>query len=601
MWAMPVGVRITHGVHVEATGVLQDLPDRLRKGDADWLRAQLELGNLDELQPHVGLETWPQLTEAIQSGDIDRVRDLLRDVNVPGVGPLVPQSRTWLWVVLAVVGAAVVALVVWLLVRGDDEADSESADELETIAATLAADPQYSTLSGLLEVAGLDTDLDGDGPFTVFAPNDDAFAALAPDELSALQDAPDILEQVLSYHIVDGRYPLDDLPDGELTTQQGEAVTVASDGEDATVNGAAIIDPDVAASNGVIQGLDTVLVPPGVSLAAEDVPTENLLQLLASNPEYSTLSGLIVRSGFATVLDQTGPYTVFAPNNAAFAALPADQLANLESDTALLRKVLAYHALFGRYPVAALEPGELTTVEGQPVAITVDGATVRVNTATINAPDLEATSGIAQGIDQVLVPPDVDLTPAPAATTTTAPPTPPATTTTAGQATTTTTEPATTTTAPPATENLYDTLAADPHFDLFVRLIDAAGLEDELADAPELTVFAPTDGAFGAERDEAEERVERIIDGLDEDELRDLLMYQAVRGIHPTDDLVPGPLATLLEDESVTIVGSGAEAQVEGDANLQPATIVAPDIEASNGVIQGINEFLLPSGIAVPD
>jgi uncharacterized surface protein with fasciclin (FAS1) repeats len=585
---------------VDATEVLQDLPDRLRKGDADWLKAQLELGNLDELQPHVGLEAWPQLTEAIRSGDVDRVRHLLRDVDVPGVGPLVPPSRTWLWIVLAIVGAAVVAFVVWLLVRGDD--DAERADELDTIAATLAADPQYSTLSGLLGVAGLDEELNGDGPYTVFAPNDDAFASLPPDQLSALEEAPELLELVLRYQIVDGRYTLDDLPDGELTTQQGEAVTIASDGDDTTVNGAVVVDPDVEASNGVIQGIDAVIVPPGVSLEAGDLPTENLLQLLASNPEYSTLSGLLVRSGLATVLGQTGPYTVFAPNNAAFAALPADQLANLETDTALLRKVLAYHALFGRYPIAALEPGELTTVEGQPVAITVDGSTVRVNSATINAPDLEATNGVAQGIDQVLVPPDVNLTPAPAPTTTTALPTPPATTTTAGPATTTTTEPATTTTtAPPATENLYDTLAADPHFDLFVRLIDAAGLEEDLADASELTVFAPTDGAFGAERDEAEDRVQRIIDGLDEDELRDLLLYQAVSGLHSTDDLVPGPLATLLEDESVNIVGSGGDAQVEGDANPQPATIVAHDIEASNGVIQGINEFLLPGGIAVPD
>jgi uncharacterized surface protein with fasciclin (FAS1) repeats len=602
MWTM-LGGRLGHILlMVETTTVMQELPERLRKGDAEWLKDQLEQGNLDELEPLLGPEQWPKFTEAVRAGDIGEVRNLLRNVNVPGVGPLVRSSRTGLWIVLAVVGVAVVALVVWLLLRGGDDGDDDEAaqNDLQTITATLAADPQYSTLSGLLEVSGLDESLNGDGPYTVFAPNDDAFAALPPDELSALQQDAGILEQVLSYQIVDGSYTVDDLPDGELTTVQGDRVTIATDGDDTTVNDASIVDPDVDASNGMIQGIDAVIVPPGLSLEDVEVPTEDLTQLLASNPDYSTVSALLVQSGFATVLGQTGPYTVFAPTNDAFAALPPDQLANLQGDNALLRQVLAYHGLFGRFPTQSLEPGELTTVEGQPVTIGVEGTTYTVNSATIVAPDMEATNGVAHGIDQVLVPPGVDLTPVPPETTTTAPPE--STTTAPPGTTTTTTEPATTTTeAAVVTEDLYETLAGDERFDLFVRLIDAAELQDTLANAEEITVFAPTDGAFGADPEDAEALVDRVIDTLSVDELQDLLKYQAVPSVLPVDALEPGRLETFLTGESVTVVGSGEDATIEGDANSDAATIVAPDLEASNGVAQGIDKFLLPSGIELPD
>jgi uncharacterized surface protein with fasciclin (FAS1) repeats len=581
---------------METTAVMQELPERLKQGDVPWLQEQLEQGNLDELRPLVGDEKWEQLSAAIRAGDIKAVRKLLRGVEVPGVGPLVPPSRTWLWVVLAVLGVAVIALVIWLLV-GDDGEDDDGGDDLETITATLAADPQYSTLSELLTAAGLDEQLDGEGPFTVFAPSDDAFAALPAEDLAAIEDAPELLEEVLAYQIVAGSYPVEDLPDGELATEQGEPLIIGRDGDTVTVNDGSIDDPDIEASNGVIQGVDAVPIPPSVDLRAAEVSQDNIVNVLAADPNYSTLSALIAQSGLATVLADTGPYTLFAPDNAAFAALPPEDTANLESNNALLRQVLAYHGVVGRFPTDALEPGQLNTAEGQPVTITVAGPTIEVNTATIVQPDIEASNGVIQGINQVLVPPGVTLAPEPP-TTTTEPP--PATSTTAGPDTTTSIV-TTTTTDTDETPNLYDALADDPHFDLFIELVDAAGLESTLADADEITVFAATDGAFGGDPDDAADLVDRIIQEMSTDELADLLLYQAVPDLYPVDQLSPGELETFLDGETITVAGTGEDATIEGAANDKPAAIYVPDIIASNGVAQGILEFLLPTGISVPD
>ena len=420
-----------------------------------------------------------------------------------------------------------------------------------------------------------------------------------------------MLEEVLTYQIVPESFTVDDLPDGEIDTEQGEALTIEGSGDAATVNGAAIVSPDIEASNGVIQGIDEVLVPESISLDVPETATDNIVQLLAGQPQYSTLSALLAQSGFETVLADTGPFTLFAPDNAAFDALPGDEMGYLQSDDALLRQVLAYHGVIGRFPTDELEPGELNTAEGQPVTIAVEGDTVDVNSAPIVQPDQDATNGIVQGIDQVLVPPGVSLTPPATAPTTTAPPAattttgPAATSTTESEATTTTSEASTTTappdTAPPVTDNLYDVLASDPHFDLFVELIDAAGLEETLADADEITVFAPTDGAFGGDPEEAADRVDRIIDEVPEDDLVDLLLYQAVPDLYPIDSLEPGDLETFLDGETITVLGSGDRAEIQGAANPDPASILAADLQASNGLAHGILEFLLPSGIEVPD
>jgi uncharacterized surface protein with fasciclin (FAS1) repeats len=131
-----------------------------------------------------------------------------------------------------------------------------------TIADTAAANPQLSTLNKLINEAGLADTLRGPGPYTVFAPTDDAFKAVAPATLEALAKDKNRLKTVLSYHVVPGTLTSSDVKNGPVKTVQGGDVTLYKSGTFLTVEEAVVTTPDVRATNGVIQVVDKVLLPP---------------------------------------------------------------------------------------------------------------------------------------------------------------------------------------------------------------------------------------------------------------------------------------------------------------------------------------------------
>jgi uncharacterized surface protein with fasciclin (FAS1) repeats/outer membrane protein OmpA-like peptidoglycan-associated protein len=138
----------------------------------------------------------------------------------------------------------------------------------EDLVTTLAADPDYSTLVALINAAGLADTLAG-SRFTVFAPTDAAFAAVPAEQLAALRADLDLLRGVLQHHVVPGVVPAADLVAGPLDTAAGDQVTIAVDGESITVDGATVIAPDIEADNGLVHGIDTVLLPAGdIAVAA---------------------------------------------------------------------------------------------------------------------------------------------------------------------------------------------------------------------------------------------------------------------------------------------------------------------------------------------
>jgi LPXTG-motif cell wall-anchored protein len=147
----------------------------------------------------------------------------------------------------------------------------EAAEELADIVDTAVAAGQFTTLAAALTEAGLVDALRGPGPFTVFAPTDDAFAALPQETLDAvLADPQGLLTQILLYHVVAGKVMAADLVDGqELATLQGAPLTISLSDEGAMVNDATIIATDIEASNGVIHVIDVVLVPPLEEAVAE--------------------------------------------------------------------------------------------------------------------------------------------------------------------------------------------------------------------------------------------------------------------------------------------------------------------------------------------
>jgi uncharacterized surface protein with fasciclin (FAS1) repeats len=138
-----------------------------------------------------------------------------------------------------------------------------------TIVEVASSTEGFGTLVAAVTAAGLGETLSGTGPFTVFAPTDAAFAALPAGVLDALllPENKDVLVKILTYHVVSGKVMAADIMDGDVATVQGDSVTLST-ASGVTVNGAKVTMADVPASNGVIHVIDTVLLPPGVDVAA---------------------------------------------------------------------------------------------------------------------------------------------------------------------------------------------------------------------------------------------------------------------------------------------------------------------------------------------
>lgn len=157
----------------------------------------------------------------------------------------------------------------------------------------------------------------------------------------------------------------------------------------------------------VLLGLTLLLAGSATAGGGASVPGGNTIAGIVSNdPNFSTLLSALQAAGLVQTLSGAGPFTVFAPTNAAFAKVPADQLNALLANPTQLRAVLLYHVVPGR--VTAAKVSTLTsakTVNGANVNISVSGGTVRINNATVTSADVRASNGIVHVIDSVLLPP----------------------------------------------------------------------------------------------------------------------------------------------------------------------------------------------------
>jgi uncharacterized surface protein with fasciclin (FAS1) repeats len=138
--------------------------------------------------------------------------------------------------------------------------------------------------------------------------------------------------------------------------------------------------------------------------------TGTVVDVAAANPDFTTLVAAVKAAGLVDTLNGAGPFTVFAPTNEAFAALPAglvDKLL-LPANKDVLTKILTYHVVSGKVMAADVKPGKVPTVEGTDITITTDMG-VKVNDATVTKTDITASNGVIHVIDKVLVPSDVDV------------------------------------------------------------------------------------------------------------------------------------------------------------------------------------------------
>lgn len=259
-----------------------------------------------------------------------------------------------------------------------------------------SADPDFSTLVAAVVAAELDDDLSGTGPFTVFAPTNDAFNALPDGVVSyLLTDAgkPALIE-VLLYHVVAGEYEAADLSDGDtLTTLQGGTLDVQIDGT-VMINDATVTTADISADNGVIHEIDTVLVP-----------ILDIVDTAIFAGSFDTLVTALQLTGLDGALKVSGPFTVFAPTDDAFAALDPDTLAFLLDNLGKLAEILQYHVVSGEYMSGdVVAAGTLETLQGSDLCVMTNGG-VWIDGAEIVVVDIECSNGVIHVIDAVMIPP----------------------------------------------------------------------------------------------------------------------------------------------------------------------------------------------------
>jgi len=281
-------------------------------------------------------------------------------------------------------------------------ASATASDDSSTIVGIAVANPdRFSTLVTLVQAAGLVDILSGAGPFTVFAPTNEAFAALPASAVEWLTAAEnkDALTQVLTYHVVSGNVMSTDLVAGDVVTVEGKSVAVSLD--PVMINTANVISADIKASNGVIHVLDSVLIPDGV-LPEEPEPT--IFEIAVGNTDFSTLVSLLQMAGLVDTLSGPGPFTVFAPTNAAFDALPEKTVGWLTApeNKGALAKVLTYHVVSGNVMSTDLSAEDVPTVEGSSVAVSLNP--VMINSAKVTTADIKASNGVIHVVDSVLVP-----------------------------------------------------------------------------------------------------------------------------------------------------------------------------------------------------
>jgi uncharacterized surface protein with fasciclin (FAS1) repeats len=278
---------------------------------------------------------------------------------------------------------------------------SKSEGDKNIVQTALAAG-QFNTLAALLTKAGLVDTLSTGGPFTVFAPTDAAFAKVPKATLDALAENPAQLKSVLLYHVVPGKVMASDVV--KLTsakTLEGRSVAIKTVDGSVYVDKAKVTTPDVMASNGVIHVIDSVLIPK----AAPAAPAKNIVQTAIAAGQFKTLASLLTKAGLAGTLQGKGPFTVFAPTDAAFAKVSKATLAALGKDKAKLRAVLLYHVVKGKVTAAqAMKLRSAKTLNGKPLSIRVSAGKVLVGGATVTKADVMASNGVIHVVNKVLIP-----------------------------------------------------------------------------------------------------------------------------------------------------------------------------------------------------
>ena len=406
------------------------------------------------------------------------------------------------------------------------------------------ASENHTTLEAAINAAGLNETLDTGGPFTLFAPTNEAFTALEeaqPGIIDALLADTETLTSILLYHVANGTTMAEDLNDGDLIpTLNNASLTVSIDGMTYMINMATVTTPNLEASNGVVHVIDMVLVP-----SEEPNDSSTVMDIIENSVVHNTLEAAINEAGLAEALSGDGPFTVFAPTDDVFSELDPMVLGALLANTELLTNVLLGHVTESTLFSEDLTDGlNVTMMNDGELTVSNDGMSIMLGVANVTQADFIATNGVVHFIDTILI----------------------------------------STVINPDTITVMDIIETSPSHNTLEAAINAAGLNETLSGDGPFTVFAPTDEAFG-------ELPAGTVEGLlaDIPALTAILKHHVHSGNVLSTGLSDGMSIPTLNDDNLIVSIDGATVMID------MANVIAPDLEATNGVVHVINMVLIPA------
>lgn len=457
---------------------------------------------------------------------------------------------------LSILALALVATFTLTSCEKDDvnEIPAPTNDVVELAQAT----SELSTLVTAVVTADLASTLKGSGPFTVFAPTNEAFAKLDEGVLEVLLANPTVLADLLKYHVVSGKVLSSDLSNTSVQTLlSGKSISV-SVANGVTLNGtASVIEADIEATNGVIHVIDEVLIPEGFEL-----PKDNIVSIAAQTPSLSILvEALSLFPNLVDALSSDGSFTVFAPTNDAFIALLGviGQESLSDIPESVIERLLKYHVISGAALMSTdLSDGQMASTllsDDDKIKVQISGQSVKINGANVTAANIEASNGVVHVVDAVLVP-ALELS---------------------------------------IVSTIVQPAYFSKSFSVLTQAVVTAGLLETLVNPDaSFTLFAPSNDAFEAAGITS-------LTGLTANDLTPILTYHVLgskvyaNGLPSTGSAV----TTLNGDFYLSINDNGVF--INGVSQVTVASQAGSNLDFGNGVVHVINRTLLPTNKTIVD
>ena len=441
---------------------------------------------------------------------------------------------------------------VFALTSCEDDKKDQDLKTTDNIVALAQGTSNLSTLVTAITTADLAGTLQGTGPFTVFAPTNDAFNKLDDGVLDILLNNPSVLADVLKYHVVSGKVMSTDLTAGQVQTLlTGKTIAVTLGNTVKLNETASVVGADIEASNGIVHLIDEVLLPEGFEL-----PKSSIVSIASQTPSLSVLAeALTMFPDLVDALSMDGSYTVFAPTNDAFAALLGvigqSDLEDIPEN--VIERLLKYHVISGSALMSTdLTDGQMAATllsANDKVMVKIDGNTVKINDANVTTANVEASNGVIHIVDAVLVP-EQEM-------------------------------------------NIVNTIVEPAYFNKDFSILTAAVIKADLLSTlinkeANFTLFAPNNDAF-------EKAGITSLDGLSAEDLAPILTYHVINAEVFGDGLpaTGSAVTTLGGDFYLSINSDGA--YINGLTKITEATLSGGALDYDNGVVHLIDRTLVPS------